>query len=334
MSKLIEQPTANKGSRKHYLDTIENPVILSSFKHLLTKVEIDLLKNIYSDEKCYIWGVTNGKKNVNLNKFNKIEAGDLTLFAKDKHIFSTAEVTLKFKNKNLAKLLWGLDDKGETWENIYFVNNIKKVNIPYSDYNKAIGNKPNFNIQGFNVKDIVKSRSVYANLPALSKPFNIISKRIISKIDALTQTDKEIVSKRRLEQEFLRDFLFEGKTFGECACCHKEYPISFLVTAHIKKRSESTDKERKDLNIVMPMCNFGCDELYENGYISVVNGKFTPIYTQSKKEINKVVLDTIKLIENNSCDYYSKKTSSYFLDHLMYHTQIKFKDGVNNWEQL
>jgi predicted restriction endonuclease len=43
-----------------------------------------------------------------------------------------------------------------------------------------------------------------------------------------------------------------------------------LVAAHIKRRSWCTDSEKRDIeNIGMLNCKFGCDELYERGFVSV-----------------------------------------------------------------
>jgi hypothetical protein len=42
------------------------------------------------------------------------------------------------------------------------------------------------------------------------------------------------------------------------------------VAAHIKKRSECSDVERRDArSIVMAACKFGCNELYEHDYITL-----------------------------------------------------------------
>jgi hypothetical protein len=46
--------------------------------------------------------------------------------------------------------------------------------------------------------------------------------------------------------------------------------MGFLVAAHIKKRSLCSDQERRDLrHVAMLACAFGCDALYEMGWITV-----------------------------------------------------------------
>ena len=43
--------------------------------------------------------------------------------------------------------------------------------------------------------------------------------------------------------------------------------------SHIKKRRHCTNEEQVNRNVVMPMCKFGCDELFERGYIYVEEGE-------------------------------------------------------------
>ncbi|MEZ8732843.1 hypothetical protein AB6D70_19940 [Vibrio splendidus] len=85
-------------------------------------------------------------------------------------------------------------------------------------------------------------------------------------------TDSDTPANRRKEQHILRDWLFGDKETERCACCKNEFSIQSLVTAHKKPRSMCSFNERVDPNIVMPMCKFGCDHLYELRVIKVRNG--------------------------------------------------------------
>jgi hypothetical protein len=85
-------------------------------------------------------------------------------------------------------------------------------------------------------------------------------------------TDKTIETTTRREQNILREWLFENKTRENCAICGQEFGVNALVAAHKKKRTDCNEKERLDPYIVMPMCLFGCDFLYESGLIYVTDG--------------------------------------------------------------
>ncbi len=99
----------------------------------------------------------------------------------------------------------------------------------------------------------------------------------------LESTDETIETKRRLEQPILREWLFEDTSTASCAICRKEYNVSSLVTAHKKKRSDCSFTERTEPYIVVPLCRFGCDFLYETRYVIVEEGtvrRGTPLQHQ------------------------------------------------------
>lgn len=115
--------------------------------------------------------------------------------------------------------------------------------------------------------------------------------------------------KSRKEQAFLRAHLINGKLEGSCTICQQNYPIEFLVAAHIKKRSECSNLEKLDFdNVVTLMCKAGCDDLFEKGYIYILDG----IIHKNPKRTTTPALDRIinKIIGNtvpnwgNSAIYY------------------------------
>lgn len=90
-------------------------------------------------------------------------------------------------------------------------------------------------------------------------------------------TDALTIGSYRREQRILRGALGigtgDGDRLHECGICGRPRPERLLVAAHIKRRSECTESERRDLgSIAMPACTLGCDALYENGYLSVASG--------------------------------------------------------------
>ena len=76
--------------------------------------------------------------------------------------------------------------------------------------------------------------------------------------------------KVRTEQGKLRRLLADNRETAPCALCGDEFPLEFLVAAHVKKRAACTDDERRKLrDIAMLACSFGCDVLYESGWVTV-----------------------------------------------------------------
>lgn len=312
MSKIILQPSGNKDAREHFVDTIKNSVSLGSIKHHVSPQEFETLQSIYPTNECKVWGVTPGGNN--LTKWNRIESGDVTLFSRDGIIYASAVTTFKLHSKSLASELWDYNNKGQTWEYIYFLEEIKNHNIPYVDFNRAVGYADNYVIQGFNVLKPEQSISVMKTFDLESETFveeitEETYEDILSKLDSLEETEALITSSRRLEQGYLKKNLFGKKVIGTCAGCKKEYPVSYLITAHIKKRAFCELNERKDLNVVMPMCKMGCDEIYEKGYISVLDG----VYVDMSKKPSSVELQLyINKISGSKCEFYNEKSKAYF----------------------
>jgi hypothetical protein len=86
--------------------------------------------------------------------------------------------------------------------------------------------------------------------------------------------DRLISARQRREQAQLRRSLLRGRAEAPCALCGESFPARFLWASHIKKRARAKDEEARDLpNIAMLACIFGCDALFEDGYIGVENGK-------------------------------------------------------------
>lgn len=138
------------------------------------------------------------------------------------------------------------------------------------------------------------------------------------KLDSLNETDKETIVYRRLEQSYLRKHLFQFKTIAQCCICNRDFPKDFLVTAHLKMRSKCTFEEKMDYKVIVAsMCSFGCDDLYERGYISVVNGKI--IKLNKNKLVTDAVTEYINIIEGKSFRGYNDLNKKYLEWHYNYH---------------
>ncbi|PAW28040.1 HNH endonuclease [Peribacillus simplex] len=268
-----------------------------------------------------MWGVTAGKNNLKVNKWNKIQAADLTFFSANRMLYSYGFITFKLHNEKLAQHLWGNNSEGQTWEYIYLLDEIRELDIPISKLIEIVGYKENYLIQRFTVLDEDKSNALFSY-------FDLKSETAIQPVSeddykenienfGLEDLDIEGKTKSRAEQAFLRKALFGTKTIGRCGICEKEYPISFLIAAHIKKRSLCSNEEKLDFrNIVMPMCKFGCDDLFEKGYITVSKG----IISVNDKMTTEPLKRYLSHIEGKHCCYWNVDTIKYFDWHCNHHS--------------
>ena len=91
--------------------------------------------------------------------------------------------------------------------------------------------------------------------------------------------------------------------------------MRFLVAAHIKKRSVCSDDERRDLrHVAMLACSFGCDALYESGWITVdENGHVQTIPPDAAPEGK--VREHLQQLTALRCTAHTHASEAYFAWH-------------------
>ena len=271
MSLVVLQPTANSEGTEHYRQTIVSPVRQSEWQPHVTPEVAARLSGSFPDGAVPFWGVTEGDKGRNRTKWQRINPGDVVLFAREGSYFAMGVVALPFENEALAEALWQRNAAGETWKYMYAVDEIRDVAIPYIELNPVMGYEPAYVPQGFNVLNEEKSGHVIDYLGASSLKWEAPPPP--AELDAAFSTEGPLdfiaPGKRRVEQRALRGHLLPNAT-GTCALCGREFAKQFLRAAHIKPRAACTETERRDLaHVAMPACVFGCDALFEQGYVSV-----------------------------------------------------------------
>ncbi|MBP2338178.1 hypothetical protein JOF41_004356 [Saccharothrix coeruleofusca] len=127
-----------------------------------------------------------------------------------------------------------------------------------------------------------------------------------------TGLDGKVLATYRKEQGKLRRSLLDGRAAAACALCGEVFPEGFLVAAHIKKRSLCTDKERLNLsNVAMLACRFGCDHLYEYGYVTVSeNGR-----VQVARTGEPVIDSRLTALADRACGAHHAGSEPYFAWH-------------------
>lgn len=317
MPRVILQPIGRKDAKEHFQQTIIDGVDINIIKLYQPDIS-DELDRYYPDGRVRIWGVVPGANGQNVSKWNQMQKGDITLFS-DKGIIAKSVTTLKFRNKALATELWGLDHLGNAWEYIYLVQEATRLHLTYDQFNQTVGYSPNFVIQGLMILDQDKSNSLFAKFNLLSDTIceETTHEDYVHAVESLAKEeslDNKIFANSRKEQSFLRNYLFKGKTTDRCGICGREFPVDFLVTAHIKKRSECSNEERLDYNnIIMPMCKCGCDSAYESGYIYVDSDGY--IRKNDDKLITSDMAKILNDIDGNKCTFYNDDNQTYFEYH-------------------
>ena len=201
---------------------------------------------------------------------------------------------------------------------MYFLDEVETLDVPYSVFNKIIGYEDNYVIQGFNVLSNDKAGKVFDALGLWSDTYFPYASEAEYRqaILQLEETEAQSQSTVRLEQGYLRRYLFGNKVTEQCACCGDTFPVSMLVTAHIKPRKHCTHDEKLDKNVVIPMCKFGCDELFERGFIVVEK---RTIQKGKDLEATPTVDAKISSLINREIIGFNSGNEDYFEWHRNYH---------------
>jgi hypothetical protein len=116
----------------------------------------------------------------------------------------------------------------------------------------------------------------------------------------------------RGEQRRLRKILLDGRETATCVLCGREFPATFLAAARIKRRSSCYDDEMRDLaNVAMLACTFGCDPLFERGYLFVGENGIIGIREESNESIGTYLQD----LDGRICRAFTSRRAAYFRWH-------------------
>jgi hypothetical protein len=189
----------------------------------------------------------------------------------------------------------------------------KQLSFDFSNY---LYSENGINLWLENTKLYPAHKSIFDKVKGFTREFDsheYARIKVNTQLNRLSVLDKLTITRRRTEQNLLRNFLFKNKKDGQCSLCHKHYPIRFLATAHIKRRTDCSDDEKKNINVVMPACRFGCDDLYEEGYLVVRDGAVKS--NIKERSSTHELVSYIKNIENNNCLSWKDESKGFFEFH-------------------
>jgi 5-methylcytosine-specific restriction endonuclease McrA len=121
--------------------------------------------------------------------------------------------------------------------------------------------------QGYFFRLSFSLAQIIANQADVTLEHRHTDEREIFLVDGLT--DREGIARIRIEQPQLRRRLLDRSDAPNCGLCGRTVPADYLVAAHIKPRAKCSPRERRDPNVAMLACLFGCDAAFERGHLRV-----------------------------------------------------------------
>jgi hypothetical protein len=257
-------------TRENLECSIEKDVPLA---RLASHVPDDTLQEIQAlagMEGIRCWAMTHPKRSI----FDAMQPGDIVLFSEKatKRFTHYAQVTFKLVSKALGDELWPVQEENP-WELIYFLRNIRRIDILKSEFVVKFGYDPNFVVPGVirvpdkNIRTFESKNGPlgdWFDIPYSQEGFTGILGYLQDGASSdYSSSDVTVVAKRRRQHA---KFAAQVKAnYGKaCAMCGITEP-DFLVAGHIVAWSED---EQNRLNPANGLCLCVLhDRAFERGYL-------------------------------------------------------------------
>jgi hypothetical protein len=263
MAKLILQPAVGYPAPANVAKSLKKPLALDALP--LAPEELASLRLLSPDGAMWAWGCTHDRA------WRYMEAGDLVLFMTSSGLIAyRGTVAATMRSKAVAAAIWG--SASEQFQFVYFLVDVNSCSFDRGAVNMKLQNTDSPTSDPWQQVRYVHDQA------AVDRVFELVGKPAEMPSDEDDGTygltpedgvDGSALATVRKEHRKLKKHLFQGKLAANCAICGKLFPREFLVTAHLKKRAACDVNERIDPRVVLPMCSFGCDSLYEQGLLSL-----------------------------------------------------------------
>jgi len=202
MRKVFIVTASGPEASEHYQDTIKRKRSLSEIQDFISDHEAGAINKLYHGNNFAVWGALPGPGNT--NTWMKMEEGDYVVFYQQGKFTLIGEVGYKLRSERMAKFLWGTNNKGETWENIYLIINEKEISVPLEKFNQFLKYKGNYTPQGFAAIEAERQKEferTYGDFYGLMLKVNEGRTDEIQKISSLISEQPIIVPDERPPKE-------------------------------------------------------------------------------------------------------------------------------------
>lgn len=248
MRKIFLAPRSNETAYKNYISSMQG----RAREEVLPSLSVEDAQKLGPDERFFIWGCQPSLK----SRWSALELGDYIIFYARGKFISVGELKFKTINEDLALKLWPPNkETHEPWSCLFFVDNIRELDVPIERFKKMTGYKFD-RVQGFmrvteGYLDTIESKYGSAEkfvsalelnfddaelrelAQILEGPSKNISKEEISRLDQLTRTRSDEEIEAALEQ-YARNA--QGKTPEQIARTNKAYKRDKGIVRNMKMK--------------------------------------------------------------------------------------------------
>lgn len=191
---IILQPCADEDSQTHFANTIASPVDIERIESFLSPDQVRPLYQFGVDGAIMVWGLTPAIDGSSATSWGRISRGDLAAFYKDKEVFWVGRVCATARNDGLARNLWGVNSKGQTWELLYFLDIGWSTDFPLNQLTDDLGYESD---RVYRAR--VRSSTTEAEA-LLSQEQSDIDMEASSAIDAIWKTEDPTSLQQRIDE--------------------------------------------------------------------------------------------------------------------------------------
>jgi len=233
MSNIFLAPRSNETSFENFESTILGGRDYSFVEPYLNEAEKKVLSK---QAKVSVWG----NKASLQSRWDAMEPGDFVLFYARGAFYYSARVVLKKYSEELGAKLWPPDEDGKPWPCLFFVDNLKEVNIPIKVVQELAEYEPTWDrVQGF-------MRLRDSGISAIISKFGSVefflnqSPEVYQAIDNIIEASKEeVVEVEKEENPNLEHVLAEAKAFRTTRASH-----ALDASPRIVRIEDRTQKKR------------------------------------------------------------------------------------------
>jgi hypothetical protein len=115
---------ARNNLKKSISAPIDESIVYDTFQ---PKLHGELKKLLEDNNGFYAWGFVPGSQNQ--RRWNTMKDGDYILAVYDNAYHYVANIVAKYHNAVFSKQVWGNDNKGNTWEYMFFLSKPRKIEV-------------------------------------------------------------------------------------------------------------------------------------------------------------------------------------------------------------